>query len=98
MRHLPEQAHAARALLSPSQPDLPNWTVLMDTADTGRHSTLHWHLPDPAGAGVPAESRLVAYRRIRDELSVRLVPFIELALRTAAGRETTFVLQEVSNG
>lgn len=64
----------------------------------GAHSTLHWHLPDPAGAGVPAESRLSAYRRIRDELSVRLVPFIELALRTAAGRETEFVFQEVSNG
>ena len=44
LRHLPEQAHAARALLSPSQPDLPNWTVLMDTADTGRHSTLHTDL------------------------------------------------------
>lgn len=64
----------------------------------GAHSTLHWHLPDPAAAGVPAESRLVAYQRIRDEMSARLVPFVELALRTAAGRETTFVLQEVSNG
>lgn len=60
----------------------------------GAHSTLHWHLPDPAGPGVPAESRLSAYRRICDELSVRLVPFIELVLRTA-GQETTFVLQEV---
>ncbi len=54
----------------------------------GPHSTLHWHLPDPAATGGSDESRLAAYRRIRDELSVRLVPFVELALRTAAGRPT----------
>ena len=52
----------------------------------GPHSTLHWHLPDPAGAEGPAESRLTAYRRVRDEISLRLVPFVELALRTAADR------------
>ncbi len=52
----------------------------------GPHSTLHWNLPDPAGGESPEESRLTAYRRVRDEISVRLVPFVELALRTAAAR------------
>lgn len=64
----------------------------------GPHSTLHWHLPDPGAAEGPEDSRLAAYRRIRDELSVRLVPFVELALRTAAAGETRSPHQEVSNG
>ena len=55
----------------------------------GSHSTLHWDLPDPARAEGPGESRLEAYRRTRDELSVRLVPFVELALRTAAAQTST---------
>jgi protein-tyrosine-phosphatase/DNA-binding transcriptional MerR regulator len=53
------------------------------SAIDGRHSMLHWHLPDPAQAEGP---RLGAYRRIRDEISLRLVPFVELALRTAGDR------------
>ena len=40
LHHLPEQAQAARALLTPEEPTLPAWTVLLDTADTGRASTL----------------------------------------------------------
>jgi arsenate reductase len=52
----------------------------------GTHSTLHWHLPDPAAAEGTPEARLAAYRRVRDEVSVRLVPFVELALRTAASQ------------
>jgi arsenate reductase len=64
----------------------------------GAHSTLHWHLPDPAGASIPAETRLAVYRRVRDEISLRLVPFVELALRTAAFSESTPLLEEVSNG
>jgi arsenate reductase len=55
----------------------------------GPHSTLHWSLPDPAEVEGPLESRLAAYRRVRDEISLRLVPFVELALRTAASRRST---------
>jgi arsenate reductase len=51
----------------------------------GRHSTLHWDFPDPGAVKGPMESRLDAYRRVRDEVSRRLVPFVELALRTATG-------------
>ncbi len=40
LQHLPEQAQAARALLTPAQADLPAWTVLLDTSDTGHTSTL----------------------------------------------------------
>ena len=54
----------------------------------GPHSTLHWHLPDPARGDGPPEARLASYRRVRDEISLRLVPFVELALRTAAARES----------
>jgi arsenate reductase len=51
----------------------------------GRHSSLHWHLEDPAEAEGPEESRLEAFRATRTELTVRLRPFIEIA-RRAAGR------------
>jgi protein-tyrosine-phosphatase len=53
----------------------------------GPHSTLHWNLPDPAAAAGSPEARLNAYRRVRDEISQRLLPFVELTLRTAAGSE-----------
>lgn len=33
---------------------------------------LHWPLPDPAGAGATPEEELDAFRRVRDELLVRL--------------------------
>jgi hypothetical protein len=42
--------------------------------------------PDPAGADGDPDARLAACRRIRDEVAARLVPFIELALKTAATR------------
>ncbi len=50
---------------------------------SGRHSTLHWDLPDPGATEGPDEERLESYRRVRDEIAARLRPFIELALRTA---------------
>ena len=49
----------------------------------GRHSTLHWDLPDPGATEGPDDVRLESYRRVRDEIAARLRPFIELALRTA---------------
>ena len=51
----------------------------------GRHSSLHWHLEDPAVVEGSEETRLEAFRATRTELSVRLRPFIEIA-RRAAGR------------
>ena len=51
----------------------------------GPHSSLHWHLDDPASVGGSDEERLEAFRATRTELSVRLRPFIEIA-RRAAGR------------
>jgi arsenate reductase len=53
-------------------PDLP-----------GRHSSLHWHLEDPAAVEGTEEDRLAAFRATRAELSVRLRPFIEIARRAA---------------
>lgn len=51
----------------------------------GPHSSLHWHLDDPAEVEGPEERRLEAFRATRTELTVRLRPFIEIA-RRAAGR------------
>jgi len=70
----------------------------MCAALPGLHSTLHWHLPDPAQTDGPAEARLSAYRRVRDEISVRLVPFVELSLRTAATQQPASAFKEVFNG
>jgi arsenate reductase len=49
----------------------------------GPHSSLHWHLEDPAAADGSEEERLAAFRATRTELSVRLRPFIEIARRAA---------------
>jgi len=49
----------------------------------GPHNSLHWRLEDPAEAAGTEEVRLQAYRRTRQELSLRLRPFIELAAHTA---------------
>ncbi|MEO8509665.1 MAG: MerR family transcriptional regulator [Chloroflexota bacterium] len=51
----------------------------------GPHSSLHWHLDDPAAVEGDEERRLDAFRATRAELAVRLRPFIEIA-RRAAGR------------
>ena len=49
----------------------------------GRHSSLYWHLEDPAAVEGSEEERLDAFRATRTELSVRLRPFIEIARRAA---------------
>ena len=49
----------------------------------GRHSSLHWHLEDPASVEGSEEERLAAFRATRTELAVRLRPFIEIARRAA---------------
>lgn len=50
----------------------------------GSGNALHWGLEDPAEAAGSEEERLEAFRRTRTELTLRLRPFIEIALRTAA--------------
>jgi arsenate reductase len=52
----------------------------------GSENTLHWGLDDPSAVEGSDEERLAAFRRTEVEISVRLRPFIEIALR-AAGRE-----------
>lgn len=52
----------------------------------GDHSTLHWNLADPGAVLGSDEERLAAYRRVRDDLSLRLRPFIELAQLTACNQ------------
>jgi len=52
---------------------------------TGPHSSLHWHLDDPAAVEGSESVRLDAFRDTRTELSIRLRPFIEIARRAAGG-------------
>jgi arsenate reductase len=51
----------------------------------GSENTLHWGLNDPSEVEGTDEERLAAFRRTQLEVSTRLRPFIEVALR-AAGR------------
>ncbi len=52
----------------------------------GSLNTMHWGLDDPAEVQGTDEERLAAFRHTAVELTSRLRPFIEIALR-AAGRE-----------
>jgi arsenate reductase (thioredoxin) len=52
----------------------------------GSANTLHWGLDDPSEVEGTDQEKLEAFRRTETEVSVRLRPFIEIALR-AAGRQ-----------
>jgi arsenate reductase len=49
----------------------------------GSGNALHWGLEDPADVVGTDEERLEAFRRTRQELTMRLRPFVEIARRTA---------------
>jgi len=49
----------------------------------GPHNALHWRLDDPAEVTGSVEHRLDAYRWTRDQVMLRLRPFIELAAHAA---------------
>jgi arsenate reductase len=51
----------------------------------GHYNSLHWSLEDPAEVEGSDDEKLAAFRKTALELSVRLRPFVEIALR-AAGR------------
>ncbi|MHB8960419.1 MAG: arsenate reductase/protein-tyrosine-phosphatase family protein [Candidatus Limnocylindrales bacterium] len=51
----------------------------------GAVNSLHWGLDDPSDVEGTDDERLAAFRRTATEVSVRLRPFVEIALR-AAGR------------
>jgi arsenate reductase len=51
----------------------------------GSSNTLHWGLDDPSEVEGSDEEKVAAFRRTETEVSARLRPFIEVALR-AAGR------------
>lgn len=57
----------------------------------GAVNTLHWGLDDPSDVQGTDEERLAAFRRTATEVSARLRPFIEIALR-AAGRPPRSVI------
>jgi arsenate reductase len=51
----------------------------------GAHESIHWGFDDPAAAEGDEAARLQVFRRVMNEISVRLKPFQEVALR-AHGR------------
>ena len=51
----------------------------------GSHNSLHWGLEDPAQVDGTDAAKLDAFRQTRQELAMRLRPFIEIA-RRASGR------------
>jgi arsenate reductase len=51
----------------------------------GSTNTMHWGLDDPSEVKGSDEAKLAAFRRTETEVSARLRPFVEVALR-AAGR------------
>ena len=57
----------------------------------GQYNSMHWGLEDPAEVEGTDEEKLAAFRRTRLELTERLRPFVEIALRVA-GRERRPVL------
>jgi arsenate reductase (thioredoxin) len=63
----------------------------------GPHSSLHWHLEDPAAVEGDDEDRLAAFRATRTELSVRLRPFIEIARRAAGHAPRATVREPVAH-
>jgi hypothetical protein len=59
--------------------------ILRSPVFPGSDNTLHWGLDDPSDVEGSAEEKRDAFRRTQMEVSARLRPFIEVALR-AAGR------------
>ncbi|HUR03382.1 MAG TPA: arsenate reductase ArsC [Nonomuraea sp.] len=57
----------------------------------GQHNRLHWGLEDPAEVQGTDAEKLAAFRRTAVELTQRLPPFVEVALR-AAGRAPAAML------
>ena len=71
------------------------WDYVVTVCDRARQScptfpgatnSLHWGLDDPSEVEGTDEQKLAAFRRTAQELTIRLRPFVEVALR-AAGRE-----------
>ena len=59
----------------------------------GSNNSLHWGLDDPAEVDGTDAERMAAFRRTQVEVSARLRPFIEVALR-AAGRPRRAVVAD----
>jgi arsenate reductase len=57
----------------------------------GQVTTLHWDLEDPAEVEGTDEEEVTAFRTTRRELTERLRPFIETALRSAGHEDRTAV-------
>ena len=51
----------------------------------GEHESIHWGFDDPAAAQGTDDERLVVFRRVLGEISIRIKPFAEVA-RRAHGR------------
>ena len=55
----------------------------------GQHNSLHWGLDDPAEVDGTDDEKRAAFERTAMELTQRLRPFVEVALRAAGGQRRT---------
>ncbi|MHB1661774.1 MAG: arsenate reductase ArsC [bacterium] len=46
-----------------------------------RTKNLHWHLPDPANAGGGDEDKLIFFRKIRDDIEIRVKDFFSSIIK-----------------
>jgi arsenate reductase len=51
----------------------------------GAHESIHWGFDDPAAAEGSEAERLAVFRRVLNEISLRLKPFVEVAVRQRGG-------------
>jgi arsenate reductase len=47
----------------------------------GEHESIHWGFDDPAAAQGTEEQRMVVFRRVLGEITLRIKPFVEVARR-----------------
>jgi arsenate reductase len=47
----------------------------------GAHESIHWGFDDPAAAEGSEAERMAVFRRVLNEISLRLKPFVEVAVR-----------------
>jgi hypothetical protein len=68
---------------------VPRRQRLSPVRRSGRRQIAHWGLDDPSEVEGSDDDKLAAFRRTQVEVSARLRPFIEVAIRAAGRRPTS---------
>ena len=94
--HVPSEGFRSKYWDEFAQPGAPEFDFVFTVCDNaageicpiwpGQPMTAHWGVADPAAVQGTEEERLAAFRHTQLEVTARLRPFVEIALR-AAGRQ-----------